>query len=93
MRVKFSNSDILVICLARMFQGVTRVLTLNWIAVILVIVGALNWGLVGFFKWDLVAAIFGGERSAGARVVYALVGLAGLYLIFVTPQLLGGNTW
>lgn len=55
--------------------------TIDWIALILVIVGALNWGLVGFFSFDLVAAIFG-DMSAVSRVVYSLVGLSGLYLIF-----------
>ena len=55
--------------------------TLDWLAVILVIIGGLNWGLIGFFKFDLVAAIFG-DMSAVSRVVYALVGLAALYMIF-----------
>nr|WP_275422384.1 DUF378 domain-containing protein [Paenibacillus mucilaginosus] len=49
----------------------------------LVIVGALNWLLVGLFEWDLVSAILGGdahrESSGIARIVYSLVGLAGLY--------------
>jgi uncharacterized membrane protein YuzA (DUF378 family) len=54
---------------------------LSWIALILVIVGGLNWGLVGFFKFDLVAAIFG-DMSAVSRIVYALVGLSALYMIF-----------
>lgn len=53
----------------------------SWIAVILVIVGGLNWGLVGFFKFDLVASIFG-DMSVVSRIVYALVGLAALYMIF-----------
>ncbi|HVW29242.1 MAG TPA: DUF378 domain-containing protein [Polyangiaceae bacterium] len=48
------------------------------------IIGALNWGLIGFFNFNLVAAIFG-DRSAAARVIYALVGLAGIAAIFVTP--------
>ena len=52
---------------------------LRFIAMLLIIVGALNWGLVGFFQYDLVANIFGGMMSMGARVVYGLVGLAGLY--------------
>jgi uncharacterized membrane protein YuzA (DUF378 family) len=47
----------------------------------LVIVGALNWLLVGLFKWDLVAAIFGGQTSMLSRIVYSLVGLAGLYCL------------
>jgi len=59
---------------------------LDWIAMVLVIVGGLNWGLVGFFKFDLVAAIFG-DMSAVARVVYGLVGLAAIYLIFMIPKL------
>lgn len=46
---------------------------------LLIVVGALNWGLVGFFQYDLVADIFGGMTTMGARVVYGLVGLAGLY--------------
>jgi hypothetical protein len=54
--------------------------TLGWIAFILVIIGALNWGLVGFFNWDLVEAIFG-DMTTIARVVYALVGVAALYML------------
>ncbi|MBC7958545.1 MAG: DUF378 domain-containing protein [Vallitaleaceae bacterium] len=49
------------------------------IALTLIIVGALNWGLIGFFQFDLVAAIFGGMDTAGSRIIYALVGLASLY--------------
>ena len=45
----------------------------------LVIVGAINWGLVGLFQFDLVAALFGGQGAAMSRIVYSLVGLAGLY--------------
>ncbi|MCW5978319.1 MAG: DUF378 domain-containing protein [Bryobacteraceae bacterium] len=55
---------------------------LDVIAAALVIIGALNWGLAGVFHLDLVAAVFGmrfGETSALSSVVYALVGLAGLY--------------
>lgn len=55
--------------------------TWGWIAWVLVIVGALNWGLLGFFSWNLVGAIFGGDMSGLSRFIYALVGLAGLYLI------------
>jgi len=54
---------------------------INVIALILVIVGALNWGLWGFFQFDLVAWIFGGNTTWIARVVYSLVGLAGLWSI------------
>ena len=58
-----------------------RLNAMNVIALVLVIVGALNWGLVGAFGFDLVAALFG-EMSALSRLVYVLVGLAGLYLVF-----------
>jgi uncharacterized membrane protein YuzA (DUF378 family) len=54
---------------------------LNIVTLVLVIVGALNWGLVGLFQFDLVAALFGGQQAALARVVYALVGVAGLFKI------------
>jgi len=52
--------------------------TFEKISLALVVIGALNWGLIGFFGSDLVAAVFGGSFTAGARIVYALVGLAGL---------------
>ena len=51
------------------------------VSLILVIVGAVNRGLVGFAKFDLVAWIFGGQTASFSRVVYALVGLAGLWCI------------
>jgi len=50
-------------------------------ALILVIIGALNWGLIGLFGFDLVATIFGGQDALLSRIVYSLVGLAGLYSI------------
>jgi uncharacterized protein len=53
----------------------------DWIALILVIVGGLNWGLVGLFDFDLVAAIFG-AGSTLSRIVYILVSLAALYMIY-----------
>jgi uncharacterized membrane protein YuzA (DUF378 family) len=51
---------------------------LHWIALVLVIVGAVNWGLVGLFQFDLVAALFGGQSATLSRVVYSLVGLSGV---------------
>lgn len=51
------------------------------LALVLVIVGAINWGLVGLFQFDLVATLFGGQDSALSRIVYSLVGLAGLLSI------------
>jgi hypothetical protein len=60
--------------------------TLDWIALILVIVGGLNWGLVGFFRFDLVGAIFG-YMGAISRIVYALVGLAAIWMIVILGKL------
>lgn len=48
------------------------------IALVLIIIGAINWGLIGFFKFDLVAAIFG-QMSVLSRIIYALVGVSGLW--------------
>lgn len=57
----------------------------SWLAVIFVIIGGINWGLVGFFNFDLVAAIFGGgnQRATFPRVIYAIVGLATLWMILL----------
>jgi uncharacterized membrane protein YuzA (DUF378 family) len=59
---------------------------LNIVAMILVIIGAINWGLIGFFQFDLVAAIFGGQDAVVSRIIYALVGLAGLWCIVLLPR-------
>lgn len=60
--------------------------TLGWVALVLVIIGAINWGLVGLFNgFDFVEAFFG-ELSALSRIVYILVGLSGIYLV-ITPLL------
>jgi uncharacterized membrane protein YuzA (DUF378 family) len=55
--------------------------TMNKTALFLVIVGALNWLLVGLFQFDLVATIFGGQQSLFSRIVYLLVGISGLWCI------------
>ena len=57
----------------------------------LVIIGALNWGLMGFFQFDLVATLFGGPQAAISRVVYGLVGLAGLYQLVPLAAALSGT--
>lgn len=51
----------------------------DYTALTLLILGALNWGLIGLFKFDLVATIFGGMESVISRVIYCLIALAGLY--------------
>ncbi|WP_406658288.1 DUF378 domain-containing protein [Methanolobus sp. ZRKC2] len=58
---------------------------LDWAALVLVIIGGLNWGLVGAFNYDLVAAIFG-EMSSITRIIYILVGLAALYMIYFATK-------
>lgn len=59
---------------------------LDWIAVVLVIIGALNWGLVGAFQWNLVSAIFG-DMGTISRIIYVLVGLSGIYMIFSASKM------
>ena len=54
---------------------------MDTVSLILVIIGAINWGLVGLAKFDLVAWIFGGQTAVVSRIIYALVGLAGLWCI------------
>ena len=54
---------------------------LDWIAIVLVIVGAVNWGIVGLFSLDLVQLILGSIPIL-AKIVYILVGISGLYLIY-----------
>lgn len=52
---------------------------LDWTALTLVIIGAVNWGLIGLFKFDLVATLFGGMEGIISRIIYVLIALAGLY--------------
>lgn len=52
---------------------------LNFLALLLIVVGALNWGLWGFFQYDAVADLFHGSTTFWARVVYSVVGLAGIW--------------
>ena len=60
------------------------------IVMLVAVIGALNWGLIGLFDWNLVDAIFGGgtreTTSSASRVVYALVGIAGLISLFFVPR-------
>ncbi|MBT9771653.1 DUF378 domain-containing protein [Coprococcus catus] len=57
----------------------------NWldiVALILIIIGAINWGLIGFFRFDLIASLFG-QLSAISRIIYAIVGIAGIYSLIL----------
>ncbi len=65
--------------------------TIDNIALTLVIIGAINWGSIGIFKFDIVGALFGGQGSVLSRIIFTLVGLAGLWAIGIlfkdkTPQ-------
>ena len=51
------------------------------IALILTVIGGINWGLIGFFQFDLVAYLFGGQGAMISRIIYGLVGAAGLWSI------------
>lgn len=63
-----------------------RMKALEWIPMLLLIIGGINWGLVGLFDVDLVAMIFG-EGSSLSRVVYALVGLSALYSLYLGTRM------
>ncbi len=61
--------------------------SVDWIAAILLIVGGLNWGLVGLFEFDLVKEVLGGgEVNALARIVYVLVALSAAYIALMLPK-------
>ena len=54
---------------------------MDTLSLVLVIIGAINWWLIALFKFDLVATFFGGQDALFSRIVYGLVGLAGIYCI------------
>ena len=64
---------------------------LEWIVLTIIIIGAINWGLVGFFQFDLIAAIFGGMTTWVSRLLYAVVGLSGLYALSIYGRLSHDN--
>jgi uncharacterized membrane protein YuzA (DUF378 family) len=64
----------------------------NIISYVLVIVGAINWGLFGLFDFNLVSTIFNGARAAGSVIVYSLIAVAALWLI-LSPFITNGVLW
>ena len=60
---------------------------MNIAALTLVIVGALKWLLVGLFQFDVVAAIFGGSAAVVSRIIYIVIGIAGLWCLGIYPRL------
>jgi uncharacterized protein len=61
--------------------------TLDWVALLLLVIGGINWGLVGLFQFDLVATLFGGSATMVSRVVYTLVGLSAVYVLVNSTKL------
>jgi uncharacterized protein len=57
--------------------------TLDWIAIVIVIIGGLNWGLIAFFGYDLIAGVFG-DVPGFMRVLYTIVGIAAIYLAVIS---------
>ena len=64
----------------------TKLTSVDWVAIVLVVVGGLNWGLVGLFNFDLVATLLG-DMSVLSRAVYVIVGLAAVYLAVTATKL------
>ena len=60
---------------------------LDKLAVVLLVIGGFNWGLVGWLKYNLVDSIFGVD-STGSRIIYAIVGVASLYMIYVIVKMM-----
>ena len=65
---------------------------MNIIAYILVIVGAVNWGLFGLFDFNLVSTVFSGARAVGSIITYTIIAVAALWLI-VSPMMTDGVLW
>ncbi len=61
---------------------------IDYIALVLAIIGAVNWGLIGFFRFDLVAFLFG-SMTLLSRIIYAVVGICGLYLLSLFGRIRG----
>ncbi len=65
---------------------------INIISYVLVILGAINWGLFGIFNFNLVSMVFSGARTAGSVITYVLIALAALWLI-LSPFITDGVLW
>jgi uncharacterized membrane protein YuzA (DUF378 family) len=74
------------------FRRETIMRIANIIAYVLVIVGALNWGLFGLFDFNLVSTVFSGARTVGSVIVYTIIAIAALWLI-LSPFITGGVLW
>ena len=63
--------------------------TWDYTALALVILGAINWGLIGLFRFDLIAVIFGGMEAIVSRIIYTIIALAGLYCLSMFGRVIG----
>jgi uncharacterized membrane protein YuzA (DUF378 family) len=68
-----------------------RMTAADWIPMLLLIIGGINWGLVGLFEFNLVAALFG-EMSTISRVIYVVVGLSALYSLYLSSKMSSKDT-
>jgi len=66
--------------------------SLDYTALTLVILGAINWGLIGLFRFDLIAVIFGGMEAIVSRIIYTIIALAGLYCLSLYGRVIGQDT-
>lgn len=69
----------------------TEMSAIDWIAMALLIVGGINWGLVGLFNLDLVATLFG-EQSLISRIIYLAVGISALYSLYLSSKMAQKHT-
>ena len=65
----------------KLWKGIGRIMVIDRIALVLAIIGGLNWGGVGIFGFDMIAALFGGQAGGISRVIYTLIGLSALWCI------------
>lgn len=65
---------------------------MDTVSLVLAIIGAINWGLMGLFRFDLVAWIFGGQAAVISRVIYTVIGLAGLWCISLLSRRCGRDS-
>ena len=73
----------------RRTTGVSHKTTFNaldWVAMVVLLIGGLNWGMVGLINYDVVAALFG-TQSPASRIIYVVVGLAALYSIYTSAKM------
>jgi len=73
------------------FSNMSKMNVLDWIAAVLVIIGGLNWGLVGLFDFDVIATIFG-AMSIVSRIIYVVVGVGALYMIATVSKCSKGSS-